>query len=419
MSVFRHGTAAMLALYATSALASEMIAYSYDARGRLTKVSHGGSVNDGLTACYGYDLADNRTNVTVATYYDCSGAPPPPPGLTINDVSVAEGGTLVFTVTKSGATGSSVSVNFATADGTAATGSDYNAASGTLTFAPSETAKTISVVTIDDAAVEADETFSVNLSGASNATINDGVGNGTIVNNDVAPPNLAINDVSVTEGGTLAFTVSRTGSTSTTSTVNFATANGTAAAGSDYNAASGTLTFAPSETAKTVSVVTIDDAAVEADETLSVNLSSASNATISDGVGNGTIVNNDVAAPSFSIGDAAAIEGQLLVFTVTRSGSSSGSYSLSYSTADNTAVAPSDYVAASGTLTFATNEMSKTINITTNTQGPGEGDETMFLNLSAPTGGASISDAQGLGIIYNNTPGSDCYTAPSGQVICD
>jgi len=96
----------------------------------------------------------------------------------------------------------------------------------------------------------------------------------------------------VTEGGTLTFTVTKTGSTS--STVNYATASGTATSGSDFSAASGTLTFLPSDTTKTISVATIDDSATESPETVLVNLSSPTGgATITSSQGSGTINDND------------------------------------------------------------------------------------------------------------------------------
>lgn len=167
---------------------SETISYSYDARGRLVKVQHSGSVNDGIRACYLYDKADNRSNVTVAAA-DC-GATALPPAFSINDVSVTEGGSLVLTVTKSGVTSTSYSVNYATANGSAAAGSDYTSTSGTLTFSAGDATKTITVATIDDTTVESSETVLVNLSGATGgATISDGQGVGTINDNDNAPPN--------------------------------------------------------------------------------------------------------------------------------------------------------------------------------------------------------------------------------------
>jgi len=215
-----------------------------------------------------------------------------------NAAAVVEGGTLAYTVTKSGTTGLPISVNYATANGSATAGSDYTATSGTLTFAANETSKTISVATINDSAPEPSETVLVNLSGATGgATISAAQGTGTITDNDVTPITFAVgNAAAVTEGGTLVFTVTKSGSTYVSTSVNYATANGTAAAGSDYNATSGTLTFGPSETTKTVSVATIDDSIHESAETVLINLSSASGGAISTSQGSGTINDNDAAA---------------------------------------------------------------------------------------------------------------------------
>jgi hypothetical protein len=126
---------------------------------------------------------------------------PPPVTLAINDVGVAEGnsGTVnaAFTVTLSQASPVAVGVNFATANGTAIAGSDYVSNSGTVTFNPGETSKPITVAVIGDTVAEANETFSVNLTNPINATIADGQGVGTIVNDDSGNPipTRLINDV--------------------------------------------------------------------------------------------------------------------------------------------------------------------------------------------------------------------------------
>jgi len=214
-----------------------------------------------------------------------------------NAAAVTEGGTLVYTVTKSGSTSLSYSVNYSTANGSATSGSDFTAASGTLTFAPGDTSKTISVATINDTAPETAETVLVNLSGPTGgATVTTAQGSGTINDDDTTPISFAVaNASSVTEGGTLVFTVTKSGATSATTSVNYATANGTATAGSDYSATSGTLTFGPTETSKTVSVATIDDSATESAETVLLNLSSPNGGTVSTGQASGTINDNDVA----------------------------------------------------------------------------------------------------------------------------
>ena len=161
------------------------------------------------------------------------------------------------------------------------------------------------MTTVNDTAAEPTETFSVNLSGATNATIADAQGVGTINDNDTAPlPALSINDVTVTEGGTATFTVSLSAASAQTVTVVASTANATALAPGDYTARTGvTLSFAPGTTTRTFAVTTVNDTAVEPTETFSVNLIGATNATLADATGAGTITDNDVAGtrPNVSI----------------------------------------------------------------------------------------------------------------------
>jgi hypothetical protein len=236
------------------------------------------------------------------------------PTLSINDVSVTEGNagttTAAFTVSLSAAATGAVTVNYTTADGTAVAGGDYAAGSGTLTFAAGETTKTVSIAVNGEATVEPNETFAVTLSGATGATIADASGQGTIVNDDVAPPpplpTLSIDDVSVNEGSagtsTATLTVTLSAAAAGAVTVNYATVDGTATAGSDYLAGSGTLTFAIGETVKTVAITINGDAVVEPNETFRVDLAGPTGATIADAQGQGTVVNDDVAPPGGSGG---------------------------------------------------------------------------------------------------------------------
>ena len=222
-----------------------------------------------------------------------------PPTLSIADVSVTEGNSgtsnATFTVSLAAASGFTVTVNYATANGTATTSGDYSARSGTLTFAPGSLTQTFTVPIAGDTTNEPTETFVVNLSGASNATIADSQAVATIIDNDVVT--LAINNVSLTEGNSgtsnLTFTVTKTGATVQTVTVNYATANGTAVQPADYSARSGTLTFAAGTTTQTFTVPMVGDTLDEDDETFVVNLSGATVATIADSQGVGTIIDND------------------------------------------------------------------------------------------------------------------------------
>ena len=261
-------------------------------------------------ASFGFEATPGSSG-TAATGFTLNGATntPPPvlPALSIDDASISEGdsGTaqLTFTVKLSQAATGPVTVNYATADGSATAGSDYTARLGTITFAAGETSKTITVPITGDTTVEANETFTVSLSGASGASIADGSATGTIVNNDVAPPppTLSVADAAVVEGNTgnqdLAFTVTLSAAATGPVTVAYATSNGTATAGSDYAAQSGTLTFAAGETSKVVHVAVSGDTVVEGNETLTLALSAPSGATIAHGMATGTITNDDVQAP--------------------------------------------------------------------------------------------------------------------------
>jgi probable HAF family extracellular repeat protein len=221
------------------------------------------------------------------------------PSVSIDDVSVAEGNAgltdAVFTVTLSEPASENVTVNYTTANGTASAGADYIAASGTVTIPDGLSSATVTVSVIGDTATEPDETFQLNLSQAVGATISDGQGVGTIVDDE--PLFLTIDDVTMQEGrfGTreFVFTVTLSAASGAPVTVNYGTADGTAVAGSDYNAQSGVLTFAPGQATKTIRIAVKGDRKREADETFFVNLSNVVGAHLQDIQGVGTILNDD------------------------------------------------------------------------------------------------------------------------------
>src|SRR6185436_19455757 len=284
------------------------------------------------------------------------------PALSINDVSVSEGnaGTTSagFTISLSNASSQTITVDYTTADGSAAAGSDYVTTSGTVTFTPGQVSQPISVTVNGDTTFEPNESFFVNLTGPTNATISDNQGTGG-VNNDDAEPTISINDVSVSEGnaGTTSagFTVSLSNASSQTITVDYTTADGSAAAGSDYVTTSGTVTFTPGQVTQPISVTVNGDTTFEPNESFFVNLTGPTNATISDNQGTGG-VNNDDAEPTISINDVSVSEGNAGTtsagFTVSLSNASSQTITVDYTTADGSAAAGSDYVTTSGTVTF-------------------------------------------------------------------
>ena len=233
------------------------------------------------------------------------------PTLAINDVTLAEGnsGTTAFnfTVTLSAASATAVTVNYATSNATATAGSDYVATSGTLTFAPGVVTQTVTVTVNGDTTVEPDETFLVTLSAPVNATIAAAQGTGTIINDDAVAvlPTLSINNVSQNEGNSgvtpFVFTVTLSAASASPVTVNYATIDGSATSGSDYNATSGTLTFAPGVLTQSITVNVIGDTVIEGTETFVVTLSAPANASIATAQGIGTIFNDDAAPVAASV----------------------------------------------------------------------------------------------------------------------
>jgi hypothetical protein len=272
-----------------------------------------------------------------------------PISLTINDVTLTEGNSgttnAVFTVSLSSAASTVVSVDYATANGTATAGTDYTALpTTTLTFNPGETSKTITVAINGDNQVESDETFFVNLSNlqtnGSNVTLADNQGQGTITNDDSA--SIAITDVTITEGNSgttnAVFTVTLSNQVDTAVTVNYATADGTATTtDNDYiGIATTPLTFNPGETSKTITVVVNGDTKVETNETFFVNLSNLQtngrNVTITDNQGQGTIANDDTSV-TLAVSPASVTEDGTsnLIYTFTRSGVTTNFLTVNYS----------------------------------------------------------------------------------------
>jgi hypothetical protein len=358
-------------------------------------------------------IADNQATVTITDDDTTS--------LAISDVTLGEGDAgntaFDFTVTRNGGTVNEVKVDYATADGTATAGADYQLTSGTLTFPASDVTapQTVRVNVLGDNIDEVNETFFVNLSNATNAAISDNQGLGTITDDD-GSPTFSIDDVTVTEEDTgtttsATFTVTKAGTTTEqTATVAFATQNDTAIAPGDYTAKSGTLSFAPGDTTKTISVDVIGDTTDELNETFFVNLSTPTNATISDNQGVGTINDNDP-VPSFAINDVTVTEGNSgttpATFTVTKTGPTSLTATVDFTTADNTpaagaATAPDDYASQTGTLTFLPGDTTKTITVSVVGDTVGEPNETFFVNLSTTPTNATTSDSQGVGTITDD-----------------
>ena len=317
------------------------------------------------------------------------------PTLDISGGLASEGGTLSFLVTKTGPTERTVTVDFATSDGTAHAPGDYTAKSGTVTIAPGDTYGFFTVDAIDDNVDEVDETLSATMSNPSNASITTATFETTIFDED-DPPVLAISGGSATEGGAVTFTVTKTGATERTVSAAWATSDGTAHSPGDYTGATGTVTFAPGETVKTFTVAAAQDSVDEDTEGFGVTLSSSVNATIDTPSANATILDDDD-PPVLAISGGSATEGGPVTFTVTKTGATAHTVTVDYATGGGTG----DYTAKSGTLSFAPGDTVKTFAVDTAGDGVDEDSKTVGATLSTPSN-ATIGTASASGTIVDD-----------------
>jgi hypothetical protein len=333
-----------------------------------------------------------------------------PASVTISDATVTEvnaGATVqaVFTIRVNHSAKGSLS--FATANGTAKAPGDYLPKSGAIKLNGKGTRK-ISITVVGDNTDEFDETFFVRLSNPHNLIIADGEGMGTIVDNDPLPvldaADSVVPEANAGQSTVASVDVTLTGATEKPVHVDYATADGSATAPDDYASASGTLTFAPGQTVQTVQVTVAGDDAVEGDETFSLNLSNADEATIGHQA-TVTIQDNDVPAPvTMSINDVSLKEAdkgvKALTFTVSLSQPAAAS--VDFQTANGTGLAPSDYLAASGHLDFVSGgATSLPVSVSVVGDLRVEHNEDFFVNL-LNVSGAQLVKPQGVGTIRDN-----------------
>jgi chitinase len=369
-----------------------------------------------LSSPVGAILADSQGAATIVDN-------DPLPVVSVSDATVSEGngGTknLAFTVTLSAASGKSVTVQYATADGTAAAGSDYTAKSGTLTLLPGAISQVVNVSILGDTAAELDETVRLTLTNAANVTLSDSEGQGIILDDDL----LSIGDAAIVEGDSgisfAMFTIALALPLAQEVRFDYSTANGTASSGSDYIGASGTIVFAAGETSQAIAVPVIADLRNELDEVFYLNLSNAVGFVLGDAQASGTVGNDDP-LPSLAVSDAVVVEGNAgtrsLSFIVWLSEVSGRSVTVDYATADDTATAGSDYLAKSGTLTFLPGAIAHTVNVTVNGDALIESDEAMRLLLSAAIN-AAIDDDQGQGLILNDDDGGEASSQNATVIV--
>ncbi len=328
-----------------------------------------------------------------------------------------DAGVLSFEVSLNGQSGKTVTVDFATTDGTATAGADYHPAVGTLMFEPGEVTSTVDVTVIDDTVQELVEWFELELSNAQNARLPRWPGRGTIRDDEVS---LTITPARTTEGsGPLEFTVSATGlvADSAQVSVRYATADGTATAGADYEAVSGVLRFTAAHPAQVVAVPLVDDAVDEPDETLRVVLTDAVNASIAKADVVGVIEDDDPLA-ELRISGGSGEEGERVGFVVELSGSTARTVTVEYATRDGTAAAGGDYVPASGKLTFEPGKSSASVAVDTVDDEIVEPEETFLARLSSPVNAVIVAGEAAGTIIDDDEEPAAVATRPEDPMLC-
>ncbi len=314
--------------------------------------------------------------------------------------------TLPVKVLRTGDVSGSVSVDYATTDGTATAGSDYTATSGTLTFAPGELSKTISIPIINDNLYEGgtgNETFTLTLSAPTGSAIVTTPSMTITISDSQSKPFLFISsDARIAEGDTGtkngAITLTLSNASFQTITVDYVTANGTATAGSDYVATSGTLTIPAGSLSGTINVVINGDTTIEQDEHFFINLTNATNLNfISSPNQFVTIANDDATVQMSSAASNVNEAAGFVTLTVTRAGDISKVATVQLATTDTAglqnctlangkASERCDYATTVGTVRFGFFQQTRTITIPIVNDGLVEGDETFTVNLTGPTG---------------------------------
>jgi hypothetical protein len=288
------------------------------------------------------------------------------PEVTIGNVTVNENaGTATLQVTLSQPAVKPVTVTFATQDGSATAGSDYQTpTTTTVSFAVGDATRPITISLINDTTIEPDETFTVKLAAATGATIAQDTGVVTIVDDDV--PQISISDIAVNENdGTATLQVSLSQAAVKPISVSFATQDGTAKAGSDYQTATGTVNFDVGDTTRPITVNIVNDSTSEADETFSVKLSGAAN--IVKDTGTVTIHDDDGLPTLTLIGPAPVTEGNSgttpAVFRVRMSRVSSQDVTFHFEAISGTAIEGSDFQRAIGTATITAGNIEAQITV--------------------------------------------------------
>ena len=331
-------------------------------------------------------------------------APDPPSGLSVADAEATEeeDAALDFVVTLDPAATAAVTVDYATADGTATAGSDYTATSGTLTFQPGETSKTVSVPITDDAVEDGGEILTLTLSGTSGADLDDAEATGTIQNTET-PLTASFEDVPSEHDGSTVFTFRLRFSEDPA--VSYKVLRDRA-----FSVSGGTVKKARRVDVRNdlreIHVQPETTGEIRIDLPATTDCDAVDAICTEDGRPLSHSLSETIASPvGISVADARVEEGAgaVLEFAVTLSRAAAGQVTVDYQTVNGTASAGTDYTAADGTLTFRAGESSQTVEVAVLDDSHDEGEETLTLRLSNPSEGR-LADAEATGTIENTDP---------------
>jgi hypothetical protein len=314
---------------------------------------------------------------------------------TASNYQVSEtAGSVTITVQRVGDTTPTTTVQFATSDGTATAGSDYTAASGTLTFSPGQIIATFTVPILNTGGCDGDETVNLTLSNASGSVLGTRSSAVLTILDPVACIAFGAAEYSVDENhGPAVITVTRSGSATGVATVRIQTFNGTATAPADYTAIDRTLTFSPGVRSLSVPITIVNDALAEGPETVTLTLSSPVGAALATErtTVTLTIVDDDIASIQFSASTYTVAEATATAtITVVRSGALGTPVTVDFATSDGSATAGADYTAVTQTLTFAAGVASRTVMVPIANDTDDEANETVLLQLTNPGPGAVL-----------------------------
>jgi hypothetical protein len=414
--------AAVFMLFVASTAIAGTATFTYDDAGRLTNAIYPGCKSIGYTL----DAAGNRTQATAIV-------PSSPPGtlqFTASTVTVDEyQASLTLTVSRIGGSFGVLRASYATADGTAVSGNDYTAASGTLTWANGNAAsQNIVIPIVSDSTYEGLQTFTVNLSpGAGCASIGSPASVAVSISDEPGVINMTGGIATFGESvGTYTIYAARSGGRNGNVSVNYSTADFTATGGQDYTHVTGTVSWNAGEAGiKPIVIPIANDAIYEGtSEQFTVSLFGPVGAPLGTPFTHTLVINDDDPPPVFHINDVSTSEDAAAVWiTITKVGQTAFTHQVSFATAMGTAAygepAP-DFNFRSGNISFAPGDTALQFNVglISDAAPAYEGASEYFLaNLSSPTAGAVLGDAQAVVTLTETAPAPRFWFGGAGPVM--